>query len=290
MRVCFLPALALFALPLSAQLVGTTAVTSGTYSSSGGGTMHLSPRRFATPAVPGAPYSAKSVREQVQTGADGTRFTSTFQNETTYRDSQGRTRTERQLMMGAPSNVPESPQIVEISDPVAGYGYTLDIQNKVAHRYQFEAPPSRPAMVNAGGGGGGAVGTVFATGATAKRVAGPVPAMAGRPQPDITHEDLGAQMVEGVMAKGQRTVMTFPAGSQGNDRPFQVTSENWYSDELHMMVLTKSTDPRHGESTFKLTNISRNEPDAGLFAPPPDYTVVDDTGPFEIHWTVPRQQ
>jgi hypothetical protein len=30
--------------------------------------------------------------------------------------------------------------------------------------------------------------------------------------------------------------------------------------------------------------INRSEPDAALFQPPPDYTVVDEAGDFTIEW------
>jgi hypothetical protein len=56
-----------------------------------------------------------------------------------------------------------------------------------------------------------------------------------------------------------------------------------------MPVLSLNSDPRNGESTMKLTNISLSEPPATLFTPPPDYSVADETGPFEIRWTASRQ-
>jgi hypothetical protein len=83
--------------------------------------------------------------------------------------------------------------------------------------------------------------------------------------------------------------MTWAVGSQGNDRPFQVVNETWFSPDLKEMVLSKSIDPRSGENTTKLNNISRNEPSANLFIPPADYRVVDETGPFQIHWTPQKQ-
>jgi hypothetical protein len=42
-----------------------------------------------------------------------------------------------------------------------------------------------------------------------------------------------------------------------------------------MAVLTRTSDPRRGESTTKLTNISRAEPDPSLFQPPAGYEIVD---------------
>ena len=55
--------------------------------------------------------------------------------------------------------------------------------------------------------------------------------------------------------------MTYPVGSQGNDRPIVVTNEFWSAEDLRVLILSKHNDPRNGESTMKLTNISRTEPD-----------------------------
>ncbi|MEO8051789.1 MAG: hypothetical protein ABI833_15325, partial [Acidobacteriota bacterium] len=65
-----------------------------------------------------------------------------------YRDFAGRTRTERILGAG-PQVAGATPingvTISEIYDPVAGYRYTLDPVNRVAHRIKLEPFPSRPA-------------------------------------------------------------------------------------------------------------------------------------------------
>jgi hypothetical protein len=41
------------------------------------------------------------------------------------------------------------------------------------------------------------------------------------------------------------------------------------------MVLTRSHDPRSGETVYRLTNINRSEPARALFEVPADYTVRD---------------
>jgi hypothetical protein len=38
--------------------------------------------------------------------------------------------------------------------------------------------------------------------------------------------------------------------------------------------MTKHSDPRTGDNTYRLTNINRAEPDPSLFQVPPDYTVI----------------
>ncbi|MFN2598412.1 MAG: energy transducer TonB [Pyrinomonadaceae bacterium] len=95
-----------------------------------------------------------------------------------------------------------------------------------------------------------------------------------------THEALGTQTVEGVQAEGTRNTITIPAGSVGNDREIKIVSERWYSPELQTVVMTKHSDPRFGETTYRLTNISRAEPDRSLFELPAGYA-VNDRGTFE---------
>jgi hypothetical protein len=71
-----------------------------------------------------------------------------------------------------------------------------------------------------------------------------------------------------VSAEGKRETVTIPAGQIGNERAIEIVSETWFSPELHTMVLRKHSDPRVGETVFRLTEIKRAEPDASLFQPP----------------------
>jgi hypothetical protein len=86
-------------------------------------------------------------------------------------------------------------------------------------------------------------------------------------------EDLGVQSIEGVEATGTRTVTTIPAGDIGNERPIEIVYEKWYSKELQLVVMSKHSDPRFGEQTYRLTNIVRSEPDPSLFEVPSGYKV-----------------
>jgi hypothetical protein len=90
---------------------------------------------------------------------------------------------------------------------------------------------------------------------------------------EVNQESLGTQAIEGVMAEGTRVTFTIPAGKIGNERPIVTVNERWYSQELQTVVLTKNSDPRMGETTYRLTNINRSEPDPSLFQVPADYTV-----------------
>jgi hypothetical protein len=64
-------------------------------------------------------------------------------------------------------------------------------------------------------------------------------------------------------------------GSVGNDREIVATNETWFSKQLGVAVLRKNSDPRSGDTTMKLTDISLVEPDPALFMPPVDYTIKD---------------
>jgi len=94
-------------------------------------------------------------------------------------------------------------------------------------------------------------------------------------KPATKTESLGKQMVEGVECDGERAVTTMPAGTIGNDRPIETVNETWYSPELKIMILSKRSDPRFGESTYSVTNITRSEPYAEIFLPPSDYKLID---------------
>jgi len=83
-------------------------------------------------------------------------------------------------------------------------------------------------------------------------------------------------VIEGVEAEGTRTTITIPAGEIGNERAIEIVSERWYSPELQTVVMTRHSDPRFGENSYTLTNISRTEPDKSLFDVPAGYTVKEE--------------
>jgi hypothetical protein len=180
-------------------------------------TMHFSAPPFAMRPITGAPYSGEQVNETVQTLVDGTHITRTMPATKIYRDSLGRTRTEHPMFagpVGLGPNVADAPIIIEITDPVAQCRYTLDTQNKVAHRQELGA--ARPANITAatvggGGGGGSTSGIVRASGDFGNL---PVATMAANGQmtdivrPQMTTEKLASQTIEGVLVEGTRQTTT----------------------------------------------------------------------------------
>ena len=230
------------------------------------GKMSFSGTAQAGPVLKGKPYSAKQTTEHTQTLADGTHITTKPTTTLLYRDSEGRTRTERPFFGGPYAPNVDGPIVIQISDSVAGYQYTLDPENHIAHRVKMTPFP------RSNGTGGVMAGVVAAPPppppapristlpATASAANGPVQ----HTDPDgrtITTENLGTQSIEGVVAQGYRTTTTIPAGLEGNDAPITTVNETWFSQQIAMVVLSKNTDPRNGENTTKVTNIVLGDPD-----------------------------
>jgi hypothetical protein len=88
-------------------------------------------------------------------------------------------------------------------------------------------------------------------------------------------KDLGARNFDGVKAEGKLRSYEIPAGAIGNRNPIVVSDETWYAPELQITVYTKHSDPRSGDTVFRLENLKRTEPAATLFSVPADYTVRD---------------
>ena len=93
-------------------------------------------------------------------------------------------------------------------------------------------------------------------------------------------ESLGKQFVEGVEAEGTRTTFIIPKGQVGNEQPLNIVSERWFSPALKVLVMSRQSDPRFGETTYRLTNINRSEPSPALFEIPSDFKV--DEGPRDV--------
>jgi hypothetical protein len=257
--------------------------------------------------IKNAPYSAEAVSEQVQTLANGNQITHKTMS-MSYRDSAGRTRQESRTSGGELRRV-------TIHDPVERITYVLNAMTKIAtkigprprmtpaEREQARAQaeemrkdggPARQELiikpVERGDGGEAArrvrenvriqVSKGIAEG-------GPMPGMerigaviAGA-FGDLTWsrkavtKDLGSKEIDGVKAQGKLRSYEIPAGAIGNRDAILVATETWYSPELQVTLLSRSSDPRSGERSYRLVGLKREEPPAALFAVPSDYTVKD---------------
>jgi hypothetical protein len=199
--------------------------------------------------VQGAPYSAQAVTQFTQTLANGDHI----QRSTTAsvaRDSQGRTRTDRSIAsVGALSAAGGGhDRAIVIHDPVAGMSYALDPASHTARSMAIPAARAHAAEEHE------------------------------RPARNLASartDDLGTQVMQGLSVQGKRVTRAIPAGKEGNEKEIDIVTETWYSPDLQMVVMSKTSDPRFGESVYQLSAISRAEPDPALFAVPSDYAVKE---------------
>jgi hypothetical protein len=246
--------------------------------------------RVSRTPVLGAPYTATITNESSQLLADGNRITQSSSG-TTARDSQGRTRQDSPLPPIGNMAAANAPHFVFINDPVGQKTYTLNLTEKTAQT--FAIPGAGNGTAVGVGAGGSAEGNTFflklkqeaeanASGQTSEITAqkrlmlmDKAKAESFGEATEVNTEDLGTQTMEGVIVTGTRTTKTIPAGRIGNERPISIVIEVWTSPELKTVVMSKRSDPRTGELTFRLTNIVRAEPDASLFTVPADFKLMD---------------
>lgn len=198
--------------------------------------------------VTGAPFTATISVQRTQVLADGNEINRTTTG-TIARDSQGRVRRDMTLpAIGAWATTSEGvPHVIFINDVVSGTQYILEPNRKIAHEIRRFRGGRRIRIER-----------------NLARTEG---------ARDVTTTSLGTQTISGVPAQGTRYTRTIPAGAIGNEKPIVITRERWYSPDLQMYVLTKTTDPMRGNSVRQLTNIQMGEPNPSLFQVPSDYTV-----------------
>jgi len=202
--------------------------------------------------VTGVPFSAVATVESKHKLADGTVISHTVQTNL-FRDAQGRVR--REVTMQGISSAPGSGNprsFVVIQDPVAGTGYLLRPDQKVANKILQHKRGDADSADRAPGKKGGL-----------------------ENGPNVKKDSLGTQTMNGIVAQGTRYTRTIPVGQMGNDKAITITKEEWYSPDLQVMVQIKHSDPFMGDTTYNLANIQRVAPDASLFSVPSDYTVKD---------------
>ena len=264
-------------------------------------------RAYETRTTTGAPYAAEALTEFTQVLGDGNRISRKSVTRI-FRDGEGRTR--REQVTTTPEGESVS---ISIVDPIAGKSFVLDPKartavpaNVVMYSPSAAAPAtavfgggggrggaaaSAPATAGGGGGRGGVI--VPATTAEAQRAEAERTAAVEQAATSITAasaskatqeriasgggktttESLGQQIIEGVMAEGTRTTTVIPAGGVGNAQPMTVLAEQWFSPDLQILLMTRHSDPRTGETVYRLTNVVRGEPERSLFEVPADYTV-----------------
>jgi hypothetical protein len=248
--------------------------------------------------VKGSPYSAQAITEFTQTLSDGNQI-HRKSTATLYRDSEGRTRREQSLAGFGPWSVADNKaeEIIRISDPAAGVSYVLNPAEHTARkmpammggrrmlRQRFSNEGGTPQP---GDGQGTFNMRVHPANGGDKTIAMAGPAAGGGPEGaggfewhgveeggTVQRESLGSQVIEGVQAEGTRITVTIPAGRIGNDKPIEIVTERWFSNPLQAVVLSKRSDPRVGQTVYRLTNVTQTEPAAALFQVPSEYTIQE---------------
>jgi hypothetical protein len=197
---------------------------------------------ISIPDVPGKPFSATAVLEIERYWSDGSSQVRRTIN-LVARDSEGRTHNEVRRLM--PEYFHGSPQLlsVRLFDPLTRIRTDLDPGIHVARQQLIPKNPKTDVT----------------------------------PNPALRTEDLGTATMNGLEVKGTRRTTTIPAKASGTGDPVEVEDEFWYSDELHLNLLVRHSDPRVGVDTVGLSNLKREEPPAGMFHIPAGYQVLNVT-------------
>ena len=232
---------------------------------------------FDSQVVTDLPFSAESVTEHIQTLGDGNRLVRRS-SANIYRDHQGRTRRDHMEEQrgggGSSSSANSSPVVSIINDPVSHTTITLDHRTSSAERMQLPPEFYKLHQQMTDQLGEPRFGILVPRSAR-ERMSGDQDGAPAINPPQRQTEKLGSRIIEGVLAEGTRTTLVIPAGEFDNEKALEITQERWYSPELKAVVLMRHNDPRFGETTFRLTNINRNEPEASLFQIPANYKVKE---------------
>jgi hypothetical protein len=195
--------------------------------------------------VTGAPYSGREHAEHVPARAESS-------DTVTYRDSLGRTRTERMIF-------PEPPfTLVQVFDPVAGCFYVLDSVEQVAYRLPAGAittPPRKPdppEMTRTLPGGG-----------------------------TITTERLGVKTMFGVTVDGAGFTIVHEGRATAR-------GETWRSHRLGIVVYGTNRSADGSVTTQTMLDLSTADPDPTLFQVPAGYRIVEEPGAFTINLSFSR--
>lgn len=198
---------------------------------------------FSLEVIKNVPFSAEATTTSTQQLPDGTRIVRQTMAQIA-RDRDGRTVKKESRSDGN--------SITFIQDPSIESSYVLDSKVRLAHKIALGMRES----------GGSALTLVLRT--RSASVA------------NVQTENLGFQVIEGLIVPGVRITNVIPQGQEGNDQPIKVVSDAWYSEELKTVLMSKTIDPRVGEITYRLTQIDRAEPPHELFEVPRDYKIREE--------------
>jgi hypothetical protein len=195
---------------------------------------------FGRKVISDHPFTAGFTNTTAQTLANGT----TIQHQssgTLARDKSGRTYEQMTLAAIGPwAASGNPPQVIYISDPVAGLSYVLDPGKMTGRQFTLHVPSGNPP---------------------ANRPPRPPPS-----GEQVTPLSLPIFSLNGVNFDGTGEQRTIPANQIGNSNPIQTAFSRWYSSALQIVGKTERSDPRFGTTTFVLTSLQSGDPSADLFS------------------------
>lgn len=194
-----------------------------------------------------APFTATAKTIWVKILPDGSTVT-TWNQRRVARDMDGRIVQERAKFV--PENSAEEPAVrfVEYTDPVAHTMYSCFPSAKVCNLGSYFVPQSFPMLPEG---------------------------LQRDGQTFLTRENLGVETFEGMEVQHSRETFTFYKETIGNTNTILHVVEYWYSPELGVDLKVTRHDPRDGDQTLWLTNISTTAADPSVFQIPHDYRILD---------------
>jgi hypothetical protein len=198
---------------------------------------------------PNAPFTATAKTTWVRTLPDGSTVSSE-NSRTVTRDGEGRIFQQRVTFVPVPNDEKHEMWVhaTDYYDPVEQTHYHCDTGPKTCDLVDYSEGVENPV----------------------------VPAGL---QPDqttfVTRENLGVDTVGGLEVQRSRETTTVYREAVGNTNTILRTVDYWYSPALGVNVQVKRHDPRDGDQTLWLTNISLTASDPDTYKAPAGYRVFD---------------
>jgi hypothetical protein len=243
-------------------------IYSGMGGGSAGGTRinyQVTPYTGNVPVLTGAPFSGVQEAERHRVLMDGTHVDQVAHPMKMWRNSAGDTRVEIPMFSYETPATRGFPELVAIFNVADSCEYILDPEKHVAHRFPVKIvvtpKPAATPVNDANRVNSNHLDNIHET---------------------VKTEELGTNVVEGLIAQGRRTTITKDPGIENGNELAEFVVEKWDSVDLQVEVLYKTDAVHSTDSMRKLTNVNRAEPDAALFHLPPGYTIVDETALFHV--------
>ena len=207
----------------------------------------ISPLYFSP--KPNAPFTATAKTLVVRTLPDESTVT-TENSRLVTRDAGGRIFQERVTFVPVPNHGDRQMRVhaVDYTDPVAHTLYHCDTASRECDLFDYLAPVT-----------------------DAVQPPGLLPDRATF----LTREDLGADSFAGLDVQVSRETFTHYAETIGNTRTILRSVDYWYSPALGVNVQVKRHDPRDGDQTLWLTDVSLTASEPEKYKAPEDYRIID---------------